>query len=125
MQKAIFSIFLLLITSLGFTQVIGHVDKKTKEFFIPSDLKTEYRIFGYLTPDIASKKMICFSSRIADVKANYNGCPLGSYFDTGKLRIGDRISYLGNYGSFARMVFISGNGKRTIFYLLKSNFVLR
>jgi hypothetical protein len=69
--------------------------------------------------------MICFSSHAGDVAANYNGCPLGSYFDTGKMKVGDKISYLGSIGSFGKMNFISGSGKKTIFYLPKSSFAIK
>src|SRR5580704_6863706 len=100
MRKAILLILCLSLGLLVHTQVVARIDKKTKEYFIPSDLKVEYRIFGYQAPTIDSKKMICFSSRIADVRANANSCPLGSYFDTGKLNINDRISFLGVLGSF-------------------------
>jgi hypothetical protein len=125
MRRSLWFSFFMLSAAFAFTQVIGHVDKRTKEYFIPSDLKVEYRVFGYEVPNITSRKMICFSSRMADVKANSNSCPLGSYYDTGKLKIGDRISYLGAAGSFAKMIFISGSGKKTIFYLPKSSIIIK
>lgn len=106
-------------------QPIATVDKKTKEFYIPPGLKTEYRIFGYQFANSGTRKMICFSSHEGDVRANYNECPLGSYFDTEKLSREDKIIYLGPAGSFAKMTYKPGRGKITIFYLPTSSFGMK
>jgi len=125
MNKILSFILFLLVASNVAGQVIGSVDKKTKEFYIPADLKMDYRVFGYQYPSITTQKMICFSSHATDVRANSSECPLGSYFDTGKMKAEDKISYLGSYGSFGKMIFISGSGKKTIFYLPKSSFAIK
>ncbi len=125
MKKALSICLFLLIALSPMAQSIGHIDKKTKEFYIHPDLKTDYQVFGYQVANNSSKKMICFSSHIGDVKDNYNRCPLGSYLDTGKMRVGDKILYLSVVGNFAKMVFVSENGKKTIFYLPKSSFSLK
>jgi hypothetical protein len=125
MNKTLSVIFFLLFVSSAIGQVIGRVDKKSKQFFIPSDQKIEYRVFGYLGPRITTSKMICFSTHAGDVTANYNNCPLGAYYDTGRMKIGDNITYAGMLGDFGRMIFIAANGKKTIFYLPKSNFVIK
>ena len=125
MNKILASILLLLVTSGAIGQVIGRVDKKTKEFSVAADQKMDYRVFGYQYANNTTDKMICFSSHITDVRDNYNRCPLGSYFDTDKMRVGDKIIYLGVAGSFAKMNFISGSGKKTIFYLPKNSFVIK
>jgi hypothetical protein len=106
-------------------QPIARVDKKTKEFFLPPGLKTEYRVFGYQYANAETRKLICFSSHEGDVRANYNQCPLGSYFDTEKMSGGDKIIYLGPAGGFAKMNYISGREKKTIFYLPSSSFVIK
>jgi hypothetical protein len=125
-MKKTFSILFSLIFAIGvMAQPIGRIDKKTKEFYIPSDLKMDYQVFGYQVANNASQKMICFSSHIGDVKDNYNRCTLGSYIDTGKMRPGDKISYLGKIGTFGKMLFVSRSGKKTIFYLPKSSFALK
>jgi hypothetical protein len=114
--------------SLGFSaqaQVIGRIDPETREFFIPVDQKIEYRVFGYQFASPGTQKMICFSSHSGDVAANYNNCPLGSYYDTGKLRPGEKIIYLGPYGKFGKMSFVGANGKKTIFYLPRSCYALK
>jgi len=103
-------------------QVIGRVDKRTKEFYIHTDLAMPYRVFGYQLANAQSRKMICFSSRAQDVASNSSSCLLGAYFDTGKLNTGDKIVYLGRYGTFGKMKYISRKGKKTIFYLPKSSF---
>src|SRR5580700_10422039 len=93
-------------TSQNASLTVAHVDKKSKEFFVISNLKAEYEIFGYQYPNITTKKMICFSSYTYDVADNLNKCPLGSYFDSGRMKEGDRISYLGKAGSFSKMMFV-------------------
>ncbi len=125
MNKIISLVLFLLIASSVLGQAIGTVDKKTKEFYIPGNLKIEFRVFGYQFANDATRKMICFSSHVGDVRANYNQCPLGSYFDTGKMKPEDKILYLGPTGSFAKMSFVSGDGKKTVFYLPKSSFTMK
>jgi len=125
MYKTLSLVLLLFFATQAFGQAIGHVDKRTKEFYIVSDLKIDYRVFGYQFASEAAPKMICFSSHAGDVAANYNNCPLGSYYDTGKMKIGDKILYLGMYGPFGKMSYNSGSGKKTIFYLPKSSFTIK
>jgi hypothetical protein len=125
MNKILSIILFLLITTCAIGQVVGTIDKKTKEYSIASGLKMDYQVFGYQYPNNTTRKMICFSSHDADVKDNYSNCPLGSYFDTDKMKAGDKISYLGVAGSFGKMNFISGSGKQTIFYLPKSSFTIK
>jgi hypothetical protein len=125
MNKALSFILFLLFASSAMGQVIGRVDKRTKEFYIVSDLKFDYRIFGYQFASEETPKMICFSSHAGDVAANYNNCPLGSYYDTGKMKPNDKIVYLGPYGRFGKMNYISGSGKKTIFFLAKSSFAVK
>jgi hypothetical protein len=125
MTKTLLFIMFLLVASTAIGQAVGTVNKKTKEFSVVSDLKMDYRVFGYQYPNNTTRKMICFSSHDADVRDNYSGCPLGSYFDTDKMKVGDKILYLGGIGIFGKMNFISGSGKKTIFYLPKSSFAIK
>ena len=125
MNKIRLFILFLLVASIAQGQVIGHVDRKTKEFYTDANLKTAYRVFGYQYANNTTRKMICFSSHVTDVQDNYNRCPLGSYFDTGKMKVGDKITYLGGSGRFGKMSFITGSGKKTIFYLPKSSFTIK
>jgi len=116
---------LLLVTSGAIGQVVGTVDKKTKEFFIPADQKIGYTVFGYQFANNTTKRMICFSSDVNIMQDSYSKCPLGSYFDTNKMKVGDRIFYLGGVGAFAKMNFVSGDGKKTLFYLPKGCFKIK
>jgi hypothetical protein len=125
MNKILSFILLLLVASGAIGQVIGRVDKKTKEFSVASNQQGDYRVFGYQYANNTTKKMICFSSRVADVKDNFNGCPLGAYFDTDKMKVGDKIVYLGGLGTFGKMNFISASGKKTLFYLPKTSFAIK
>jgi hypothetical protein len=125
MKNILLTISLLatLVTING--QTVAKVDKKTKEFYIPANSKAQFRIFGYEYPNISTRKMICFSSYTGDVGANMYNCPLGSYFDTGLMKEGDKIIYLGPAGSFSKMNFITGTGKKTVFYFPKGSFLLK
>ncbi|HVM88237.1 MAG TPA: hypothetical protein VMT76_08600 [Puia sp.] len=126
MNKIFFVCLLIGLTYAAKAQVIGTVDKRTKELDVSSSQKVEYKVFGYEFAGAATKKMICFSSHDADVRANYNNCPLGSYFGTDRMKIGDRILYIGPAGKlFAKMMYVTGSGKKTLFYLPRSSFVIK
>ena len=125
MNKILSFILLLLVTSSAIGQVAGRVDKKTKEFSVASDQKMSYTVFGYQYPNNTTKKMICFSSNVNTVQDSFNKCLLGSYFDTDKMKVGDKIVYLGPAGSFGKMNYVSGGGKKIIFYLPKSSFAIK
>jgi len=127
MNKIILLVLMLTISGYVTGQMKGQVDKKSKEFTINSnsDPKAEYKIFGYQYPNAATKLMICFSSYTYDVTENVNKCPLGAYFDSGRMKEGDRIVYLGNVGSFGKMNFLSANGTKTLFYVPKTSFVIK
>lgn len=125
MNKIFTFIVLLLVTSSAIGQVIGTVDKKTKEFYIASDQKMSYTVYGYQFANITTRPMICFSSNVDVVHANSSKCSLGSYFDTGNLNAGDHIFFLGPIGTFGKMNFVSGGGKKTIFYLPKTSYRIK
>ena len=120
----------LLLTTVGSTaqtpvssSIVGRVDKRTKGFFI-SEQQGKYLLFGYQFPNVTTKKMICFSNSADNVRANYQ-CPLGAYFDTGQMNPGCSIVFLAMYGPFGKMVFTSGDGRKTIFYLPKTSFTIK
>lgn len=127
MNKLILFLFLLVISIHGYSQMKAQIDKKSKEFTINpnSDPKAEYKIFGYQFANSSTRQMICFSSYRYDVTENVNKCPLGAYFDSGRMKEGDRIVYLGNVGTFGKMNFISATGKKTLFYVPKESFVIK
>ena len=126
MNKLLSIILFLLITSSVIGQTVARVDKKTKELTVEPSQKQDYRVFRYQLPGANSQKMICFSSHETDVRDNYSKCPLGSYFDTDRMKQGDKIIYLGNYGTFGKMNYVSAStGKKTLFYLPKSSFVIK
>lgn len=127
MNKIILLLFALTISIHGNSQMKAQIDKKSKEFTINSnsDPKAEYKIFGYQFANSTTKLMICFSSYRYDVTENVNKCPLGAYFDSGRMKEGDRIVYLGNAGAFGKMNFISATGQKTIFYVSKTSFVIK
>ena len=104
---------------------VGQVDKRTKEFRIRRDQQTEFKYFGYQMADTSSKRMICFSSHEGDVRANYNNCPLGSYYDTDRMKQGDIITYVGITGPFAKMIYTAYDGKKTLFFISKKCFVIK
>jgi len=124
MNKMLAFGLLLLISSSCFAQVIGRVDKKTKEFSIASGQKVDYIVFGFQFANATTQKLICFASNDNVEKAN-SALPLGAYFDTERLPPGAKITYLGMAGSFGKMSFITGGGKSIVFYLPKASYVIR
>jgi hypothetical protein len=125
MRKIFFLLFFLLVSILAVAQTPAYIDKKSKEFILTPGPKSEFELVGYEYPNITTKRMICFSSNTNLVNDNMAKCPLGAYFDTGRMKEGDRIVYLGKEGSFSKMSFISGTGKKTIFYFPKGSFVIK
>lgn len=122
----ILSFFLLLAVSFSaIGQTIGRVNKKTKDFTVAADQKAAYTVFGYQYPNATTKKVICFSSSENMVREESGKCMLGAYFDTDKLKVGDKIRYMGVAGSFGKMSYITGSGKSMIFYLPKSSFLIK
>jgi hypothetical protein len=101
------------------------VDAKSREFIIPSDTKDEFRFYGFQFPNESTKKMICFSSNRYDVAANIANCPLGSYYNTGGMKPGDQLIYLGKVGNYGKFNFISGSGTKTLVYIQKSTFTIK
>jgi hypothetical protein len=124
MNKILASVTLLLISSGCFAQVVGRVDKKTKEFSIAANQKVDYMVFGYRFANATTEKMICFASNQDVVRANSND-KLGSYFDTDRMPPGDKIVYLGVAGTFGKMNYISGSGQKTLFYLPKTSYAIK
>jgi hypothetical protein len=124
MNKILASVTLLLISSGCFAQVVGRVDKKTKEFSIAANQKVDYMVFGYRFANATTQKMICFASNQDVVRANIND-KLGSFFDTDRMPPGDKIVYLGVAGTFGKMNYISGSGQKTLFYLPKTSYVIK
>jgi len=125
MNKILSIILVMLVTSSAIGQVVGRVDKKTKEFSIAPDQKSNYTIVGYQYPNNTTKKMICFSSNVNTVQDNLSKCQLGSYFDTDKMKVGDKIIYVGVAGTFAKMNYVTGTGRKIMFYLPKSSFAIK
>jgi hypothetical protein len=125
MIKTLILSFFLFISILAVGQNTAYVDKKSKEFILAPNPKAEFEIVGYEYANISTKRMICFSSNSNLVSDNMAKCPLGAYFETGRMKEGDRIFYLGKAGSFSKMNFVSGTGKKTIFYFPKGSFVIK
>lgn len=123
MNKILSLVAFLLVASCAMGQIVGHVNKKTKEFTVLPDQKGEYTIFGYEFANNTTRKMVAFSSNVNVVRGSV--CPLGAYFDTDKMKPGDKILYLGPVGPFAKMSFIAANGKKNIIYFPKSSFTIK
>jgi len=126
MNKALTLSLLLFISSGAIAQVIGKVDKKTKEFSIAPDQKANYSIIGYQLPSTVTKHLICFSSNENMVREEAGKCVLGAYFDTEKIKVGDKIVFVGNYGKvFYKMSYVSGAGNKMLFYIARKDIVLK
>ena len=124
MHKIPSFILLMLISSGCSAQVIGRVDKKSKEFVIAANQKVDYTVYGYQLPNATTPKLICFSTNQDVVRANSTD-KLGAYFDTYRMPPGDKITYMGLAGTFIKLNYISGGGSKTVFYLPKANFTIR
>jgi hypothetical protein len=124
MNKMLAIILLLTASSGCFAQVVGKVDRKTKEFSIQAGQTVNFMVFGYRFANANTEKYICFASDDNVVRANSN-LPLGSYFDTDRLPPGAKITYLGMAGAFGKMSFLTGGGRTTVFYLPKSNYLIK
>ena len=126
MNKALTLSLLLFISSGAIAQVIGKVDKKTKEFSIAPDQKTSYSIIGYQLPNTSTKHLICFSSNENMVREESGKYMLGAYFDTDRIKVGDKIIFLGNYGKvFYKMSYVSGAGNKMVFYITRAGLVIK
>jgi hypothetical protein len=124
MNKILAFVAVSLLSSGCFAQIVGKVDRKTKEFTIAANQKVDYMVYGYQFANATTQKLICFASNQDVVRANVND-KLGSYFDTYRLPPGDKIVYLGVAGAFGKMSYVSGGGQKTLFYLPKTNFAIR
>ena len=124
MNKMLAILLLSFVSTGALAQIIGKVDKKTKEFSIDPGLKINYMVFGYRFANATTEKYICFASSQDVERANSN-LPLGAYFDTDGLPTGSKIRYLGMAGTFGKMSFTTGGGKTTIFYLPKSSYAIK
>jgi hypothetical protein len=124
MNKMLAFFVLLTLSSGCFAQVVGKVDKKTKEFSIAAGQKVDFMVFGYQFANASTEKYICFASNENVERANQN-LPLGSYFDTDRLPPGTKITYLGMAGTFGKMKFTTGGGKTILFYLPRSSYVIK
>ena len=124
MNKNLAIIALLLISSQCFSQVVGRVDRKTKEFTIAANQKLDYMVFGYQFANASTQKLICFASNQDVVRANGSD-KLGAYFDTYRMPPGDKVIYMGVAGTFGKMSYISGSGQKTIFYLPKTSYAIK
>ncbi len=75
------------------------IDKRDSSFHVYSNIRADYRIIGYESPDTNSRKMVLFSVFTSDVENNPFNCPYGSYYDSAQ---GDEllIKYIGQRESF-------------------------
>jgi hypothetical protein len=122
MYKMVFLASMLSLTLTAIGQTLGHIDKKSKEFYIRAKPNTVYQFIGYEFANTGTKKMICFSNYTYDVRGNPMKCPLGAYFESANMNEGDKIIFLGMVGSYGKMNFVTGAGKKTIFYMPKTCF---
>lgn len=123
MKAKLLGWLLLLFCYAGFSQIKGHIDHQTKEFYLQANIRLDHKFFGYAEPAITSVKLICFSIFTNDVKDNPHKCSLGAFYETNGLSAGDKIIYLVNVGRFAKMKFIAANGIETIFYFQRNKIV--
>jgi hypothetical protein len=126
MTKALTFSLLLFICTSSIAQVVGKIDKKTKEFTIASDQKANYSLIGYQLPNTTTRQIICFSSNENMVREEAQKCQLGAYFDTQQIKFGDKILFLGYYGKdFVKLSYVTATGKSEVFYLSRTGLVIK
>ena len=86
------------------------ISKRDSSFNVYNNIRADYRIIGYESPDTNARKMVLFSVFTSDVKDNPFQCPYGSYYDSAQ-RDELIIKYVGEQGSFIAAN-ISGNRKK-------------
>ena len=93
--------------------------RRDSSFHVYSNIRADYRIIGYESPDTNSRKMILFSVFTSDVEHNPFHCPYGSYYDSAQ---GNEllIKYTGEQGSFIKAT-INGEKKQpaTVYFQKK------
>src|ERR1700760_793942 len=99
MTKLLTFLLSMLISSGCLAQLVGTVDRRSKELTIAANQLKEYTVYGYQLANASTPKVICFSTNQDVVRANGND-KLGAYFDTYRLPPGSRILFLGYAGTF-------------------------
>jgi len=93
------------------------VSKRDSSFQVYNNIRADYRIIGYQSPDTNSRKMVLFSVFTSDVKDNPYQCPFGSYYGSpGADEL--TVKYRGELGTFIKADIVS-NGKQARVYLEK------
>ena len=97
------------------------ISKLDSSFNVYNNIRADYRIIGYESPDTNARKMVLFSVFTSDVKDNPFQCPYGSYYDSAQ---GDElvIKYVGQQGSFIK-AHISGIKKKPATIYFEKNWV--
>lgn len=93
------------------------ISKRDSSFQVYNNIRADYRIVGYQSPDTNSRKMVLFSIFTSDVKDNPYQCPYGSYYGSPNPEE-LVIKYTGDIGAFIKAD-IGSNGKRATVYFEK------
>jgi hypothetical protein len=80
-----------------------------------SDIRSDYRFFGYEKADTLSKRLIFFSVFTNDVKNNPFNCKLGAYYSMPN-RDKLLIKYEAIQGAYIKTIATNKKGEKTILY---------
>ncbi|SES04867.1 hypothetical protein [Pedobacter rhizosphaerae] len=94
------------------------ISKTDSSFQVYNNIRADYRIIGYQSPDTNSRKMVLFSVFTSDVQDNPSDCPYGSYYGSPN-REELAIKYIGDQGAFVKASINKESGKSTIIYFLR------
>jgi hypothetical protein len=111
-------LLIILLSGSCFSQnkpVVSLTDK-TFNLYIDYDLDTP-TTWGYQSPDLKSKKSICFSSETSIIEGYQSKCILGCYYETLDLD----IQYVGIVGAFVKLKFKKEGKADVIFYVKKTD----
>jgi len=80
------------------------------------NIRADYRIFGYKSPDTNSKKLLLFSVFTNDVQGNPHNCAYGSYYYSGAMD-DMRLKFVKKVGDFVEVALLKDNQPVTQMFL--------
>lgn len=91
---------------------------KDSSITVYQNIRADYRVFCYKSPDTTSKKMLLFSVFTSDVKDNPYQCVYGSYYYSGAMQ-DMSMKYVKKTGQFIEAHLLRKNELVTPIYIRK------
>ncbi|RZK57302.1 MAG: hypothetical protein EOO87_03320 [Pedobacter sp.] len=84
------------------------ISKSDSTVNVYQNIRADYRIFGYKSPDTNSKKLLLFSVFTNDVEGNPHNCAYGSYYYSGAMD-NMRLKFVKKVGDFVEVALLKDN----------------